>query len=280
MDFGTRLRSAREERGITLRQIALNTKISIGALEALERNDASRLPGGIFSRSFVRAYALEVGLDPEVTVTEFIAAFPEHGMSDAAEVSSPSVVDEGRPHVGLVAVVTFALVALGGFSSWQWWQRRNAAPPSVTPVTVAATPSPTAAPTADISPVHTAPSVASPAEERAPAAASVEPPAVAPAPPLPPGTAETPAAGLRMSVHPREACWVRITVAGRVRVSRVMQAGEREEIATNGTVLLEVGNAAAFDYTINGARGRSLGAAGQVVRATIEQDNLDRYIAR
>ena len=59
-DFGSRLRAARERRGITLRQIASSTKISVGVLEALERNDISRLPGGIFGRAFVRSYAVEV----------------------------------------------------------------------------------------------------------------------------------------------------------------------------------------------------------------------------
>ena len=51
------MKRAREERGVSLRQIADATKISVSALEALERNDISRLPGGIFSRAFVRSYA-------------------------------------------------------------------------------------------------------------------------------------------------------------------------------------------------------------------------------
>ena len=64
-DFGGKLREAREGRGISLRQIATSTKISVAALEALERNDVSKLPGGVFSRAFVRSYASEVGLDPD-----------------------------------------------------------------------------------------------------------------------------------------------------------------------------------------------------------------------
>jgi cytoskeletal protein RodZ len=76
-DFGARLREARERRGLTLRVIADATKISVRALEALEKNDISRLPGGIFSRAFVRAYANEIGLDPEQTVAEFITRFPD-----------------------------------------------------------------------------------------------------------------------------------------------------------------------------------------------------------
>ena len=77
VDFGARLRTARERRGLSLRVIADATKISVRALEAVERNDISQLPGGIFSRSFVRAYAVEVGLDPEQTIADFITRFPD-----------------------------------------------------------------------------------------------------------------------------------------------------------------------------------------------------------
>src|SRR5438309_2950620 len=90
--FGAKLRDARERRGISLRQIANATKISTGALEALERNDISRLPGGIFSRAFVRSYAIEVGLDPESTIQEFIAQFP-HDAVTAGHPPSEHVED-------------------------------------------------------------------------------------------------------------------------------------------------------------------------------------------
>src|SRR3954447_22034392 len=94
-DFGGQLKDAREQRGISLRQIATATKISMAALEALERNDFSRLPGGILSRAFVRAYALEVGLDPEQTVQDFLVEYEAHG-SDAAENNVPEVTVDDR----------------------------------------------------------------------------------------------------------------------------------------------------------------------------------------
>src|SRR5712692_3512049 len=90
--FGSRLRETRERKGITLRQIANATKISVGALEALERNDISRLPGGIFSRAFVRSYASQVGLDPEETVQDFIGEFP-HDSITAGHPRSSSIED-------------------------------------------------------------------------------------------------------------------------------------------------------------------------------------------
>src|SRR5947209_13558017 len=80
--IGQMLRDARERRGISLREIANATKISVAVLEALERNDISKLPGGIFGRAFVRSYAVEVGLDPETTIQSFITHFP----NDAAVV--------------------------------------------------------------------------------------------------------------------------------------------------------------------------------------------------
>ena len=91
-----KLRDARERRGISLRQIANATKISVGVLEALERNDISRLPGGIFSRAFVRSYAIEVGLDPEATIQEFIAQFP----NDSVTAGHPTIGPDRRQRSG------------------------------------------------------------------------------------------------------------------------------------------------------------------------------------
>jgi len=76
-DLGSRLRHAREERGLSLKGIATRTKISAVALEALERNDLTRLPGGIFGRAFVRAYAVELGLDPDTVVADFQSSLEE-----------------------------------------------------------------------------------------------------------------------------------------------------------------------------------------------------------
>jgi transcriptional regulator with XRE-family HTH domain len=75
-EFGPHLRAARLQRGITLAQIARTTKVSEELWDRLERNDLSRWPGGIFARSYVRAYAVQVGLDPETTVNEFCRCFP------------------------------------------------------------------------------------------------------------------------------------------------------------------------------------------------------------
>jgi transcriptional regulator with XRE-family HTH domain len=75
--FGRRLRAERERRRISLEAIAANTKIGIGLLKGLERDDVSRWPSGIFRRSFIRGYAEAIGLDGDETVREFLERFPD-----------------------------------------------------------------------------------------------------------------------------------------------------------------------------------------------------------
>src|SRR4029453_6270037 len=89
---GAVLRRTRELRGLSLHQIAAATKLSPAALEAIERDDISRLPGGIFTRAFVRAYAKELGVDPERTLHDFLAQFPDRQVEP--HVAQPAVPAE------------------------------------------------------------------------------------------------------------------------------------------------------------------------------------------
>jgi transcriptional regulator with XRE-family HTH domain len=75
--IGRRLRRERERRQIALASIAANSKISVSLFADLERDDVSRWPSGIFRRSFIRAYAEAVGLDPDATTREFLERFPD-----------------------------------------------------------------------------------------------------------------------------------------------------------------------------------------------------------
>ena len=75
--FGGRLRRERERRQIALSSISANTKISASFFEALERDDLSRWPTGIFRRAFIRAYEAGIGLDPDTITKEFYERFPD-----------------------------------------------------------------------------------------------------------------------------------------------------------------------------------------------------------
>jgi len=75
--FGGRLRRRREQQHIPLATIAEQTKISASLLEALERDDVSRWPVGIFRRAYIRAYAHAIGLNPDDIVREFLERYPD-----------------------------------------------------------------------------------------------------------------------------------------------------------------------------------------------------------
>ena len=75
--FGPSLRRIREQRGISLEQLASSTNVDVELWAAMERNDFSRWPAGISARAFVREYARTIGIDPESTVDEFCRHFPQ-----------------------------------------------------------------------------------------------------------------------------------------------------------------------------------------------------------
>jgi transcriptional regulator with XRE-family HTH domain len=77
--FGPVLRAARERRGLTLKQLAAETKVSMELWAALEENNLKRWPRQVFARSYVRDYAERVGLDASEIVNEFCRLFPEWG---------------------------------------------------------------------------------------------------------------------------------------------------------------------------------------------------------
>jgi transcriptional regulator with XRE-family HTH domain len=85
--FGARLRQQREQQQIALTAIAEQTKIKLSLLEALERDDVSHWPSGIFGRSYVRTYARAIGLDADTTVREFLMLHP-----DRVEQAPPDLV--------------------------------------------------------------------------------------------------------------------------------------------------------------------------------------------
>src|SRR5271154_5121063 len=76
--FGDKLRKQRELRGLDLEAISNTTKISTRMLRALEDEHFDQLPGGVFNKGFVRAYARQVGLNEEEAVTDYLAALREN----------------------------------------------------------------------------------------------------------------------------------------------------------------------------------------------------------
>src|SRR5712692_10431998 len=92
--FGARLRQRREQQQIALTTIAEQTKIKLSLLDALERDDVSHWPSGIFRRTFIRAYAHAIGLEPDVVVREFLEQHPDP-VEEVSTVPAVSAIASG-----------------------------------------------------------------------------------------------------------------------------------------------------------------------------------------
>ncbi len=260
---GARLRAAREARQVSLRQIAATTKISVGALEALEQTDLSRLPGGIFTRAFVRSYATEVGLDPEETMRDFTVEVDEAQVSESALADAESQQHDLFQSQQRMAGTALTLVLIGlpvalllGFLG----TRGSSTPDDGTaPLSVAAVETP--APTAAVVETPVAPP-------------RVEPPVrPVPAPPVPASNDS-----LALVLSPRDECWVSLTIDGDLVFSRVMRGGERASYEANEEIILNIGDAGAFGFVLNEQDGRTLGDSGEVVTETITLENYRSFI--
>lgn len=86
--FGARLRRRREQQKIALSAIAEQTKIKQSLLDALERDDVSHWPSGIFRRAYIRAYAEAIGLSADAVLREFLEVHPEPAEVDAGALAS------------------------------------------------------------------------------------------------------------------------------------------------------------------------------------------------
>jgi cytoskeletal protein RodZ len=274
-DFGGKLRQARERRGVSLRQIAATTKISASALDALERNDISRLPGGIFSRAFVRSYAVEVGLDPDETVREFLERFNQEPAPSAeppaAAIPEPerTYKEEQRKAARMLAVIGAALLVLviGGIFVFRARGARTAARSEAAGAAAKAAPV--------LEPVPQRAPLPQPADPTATPAA-VQPKAADRAVSAP-AAAVTPGA-VQLDVHPSSDCWVSLTVDGKKLFARMMKAGEHESHAVHSEAVVEVGNAGAFEFSINGRPGKSLGDVGQVKTLKLTPETAAEFI--
>jgi len=132
--IGEQLRIAREERGVPLREISDQTRISVRYLEAIESNDYKRLPGGIFNRSFVKAYARSIGYDEKLAIDGYARYMREHGESadDVASTPYHSKVYTDTPATRnpiltvVLAVVILAILTLVALAAVRWYQQRVA----------------------------------------------------------------------------------------------------------------------------------------------------------
>src|SRR5882724_4993691 len=137
--IGEQLRLAREELGLPLREISDQTRITVRYLEAIESNDYGRLPGGVFNRSFIKAYAKCVGYDEQEAIEGYTQYLREHGDTSDEINTTPlhSKVYTDTPATRspvltvVLAILILAILTAAALAALHWFQRRA----SVTPAT-------------------------------------------------------------------------------------------------------------------------------------------------
>ncbi|MCC7125128.1 MAG: DUF4115 domain-containing protein [Acidobacteria bacterium] len=241
-----RVREAREARGLSHRQIADATKLSVRVVMALENGRHGDLPSGIYRRSIVRAVAHEVGLNPEATLRAFLEEVPDDLPAPGQVSVTVAATPARRPMLKRVLAVFGATIPLlagvAYFGQVGTWRHQD-------------TPAP-----------HREARPSLPAD--AAAAGGLE-------------TVVTHTGGpVVMSISVSDRCELRIFADGVIVVGRVLEAGESLRVPFSDAVELSGDNAGVVQFSINGQSGRMLGDAGEPLSARITRDDYPSFLSR
>lgn len=127
---GDQLRAAREAKGLTLEEIANQTRIPRRHLEAIEAGDWSRLPAPTYTMGFAKSYASAVGVDRTQIGEELRAEMGgQRPVSQAADVYEPADPARTMPRWLVLAAIAAIVVAVLALS---WWKSSDLEPQQAT----------------------------------------------------------------------------------------------------------------------------------------------------
>jgi cytoskeleton protein RodZ len=258
-NFGASFKKARESQGISLDQVATDTRISTRFLSAIENEEFHLLPGGIFNRGFVRAYAERVGINPDQAVADYERL---SGGRDNAEtpVSATTLPRRGNRLLYPIAAGLLALViAIFYIVTREGVQPAQTTLPPRSPATTtpdAIQPTPAAPQTTPPNPVPAAPPVTQPE-------------------PTPPSKPQN----LIVDIEAREETWIKVKADGSsVNSGEILQPGMTRKFTAQDSIAISVGNAGGLTLKINDQTAKPLGKSGQVREVTITPNNLRDFI--
>ncbi len=115
LTLGEKLRQAREERGISISEVAEQTRISAHYLESIENDDYRPLPGGIFNKGFVKSYAKFIEIDEQEALQDYarLIAANDSGNDGELKVYKPEVLTDDRSVGSMIPTVVVAVIILG-----------------------------------------------------------------------------------------------------------------------------------------------------------------------
>ncbi|HXE90326.1 MAG TPA: helix-turn-helix domain-containing protein [Terriglobales bacterium] len=251
--FGQRLKREREMRGIGLEEISSATKIGIRLLRALEDERFDLLPGGIFNKGFVRAYAKHVGIDEEQAVADFLVATGEAPAPGAAEQEPEAQRTPAGVSRGLIAAAVLVL-ALAAFGAWKWYGARATEPIGGSLPSGASVARPQSA---------SAPATSATAVTGSPASATTTPAA----------TTAAEAEPFTLRVRALRDCWVLAVADGR-REEWTLPAGSERVVQARESIVLKLGNAGGVEVSFNEQALDPLGEENQTRTVTFTPQGM------
>jgi len=286
--FGDRLRREREMRGVSLDDIAEATKIGTRLLRALEEEHFELLPGGIFNKGFVRAYAKYLGLNEEEAVADYLQAAGESSLDPRviAEQNSSRIDratgDSGGSRMAgfpFIPVLILLLVIAAGVGGWHIYQEKmqdrraklDAARAAAMPPPASAISAPQSSSAGASQPEAGTAGTTTPTGHKE-GTSTTEPasPTTGVKNPTKPGDAANSAVGLtnaqtspaastthaeqpfEVVVRPKDRAWVSIKQDGKITVRGIIGPPDVKTIRARDEVVFWTGNAGAIELSFNG----------------------------
>ena len=250
ISLGETLRRERIRQGLELQGVSEITKIGTRMLQAMEHDDLSKLPGGVFTRSFFKQYAIALGLDP-ASLDEQLKSLPtgteEPARSEARKTIIPershyslSDYNSARNNGSLIMSAIWVGLALTASGAVYYWMNRTPSAPSTAPET--------------------------PLKQPAASVRSETPPATPVAPPNAeaPLKQETQAAPVDLTLKALEDSWISLSADGESVFSGQLKATETRSVQAQQRVKLVAGNAGGLEIQLNGKPLEPIGPRGQV----------------
>ncbi len=288
--FGERLQREREMRGITLDEISEATKIGTRALQALESEDFDKLPGGIFNKGFVRAYARYLGINEEQAVADYLSAAkeceePQADLDPAVVVEDVAPTEESGSGVGASwrVFLSILLVAVIAAAGWYFYSRRQRQQETVVPATNERAPEastvagPPAALPAQTTPAHApTPRSQSGAPVQSPVAASKAPGSTPELTSKPAAAITEKGSGFELHIRAIQDSWMQVTADGRTVIDRTMKASEETSVRAAKEIVLITGNAGGIELSHNGNPITSLGPENVRRKVTFTSEGIQQ----
>jgi cytoskeletal protein RodZ len=287
--FGENLRREREMRGVSLEEISAATKISMRFFEAIEREDFSKLPGGIFSRSFVRSYARYLGLDEDRVMAEYqLAAHPQEEFDLHRMAGGASHSGRNAARTPLIATLVAGVLLAGGYALYRYAPRTSETPVPPPPTAVVAPkptppptlPAPTASDATAVAGMNPPPGGVTPGQapsatlnpQGGPAGVSAAP--SRPQTGTPPGMNPAADNDLVLQVAASDKVWVGVDADERTVLQQTLNPGEVETFKAHKSFDVTAGNAQGIILTLNGETLKPLGRHGEVKSVHLTRDDL------